>query len=399
MHSSRQTTDRDWPRATRVSAPDTPNENAEPQAEKTPLSLRVLQVTMGEPGAGGGGVNRYVAGLLGPGDVGGGDARVLAGESGGEAGALRRLWRVRRTARVGVRCVDLVAAHFALYAWPVLGMLRDTPLVVHFHGPWAEESRREGEGRLACAAKASLERRVYTRAARVIALSRSFARMVVQRYQVDEGNVVVVPGGVDADRFDVPLTRAEARSRLNWPGDRPIVLAVRRLTARMGLEALVDAAVRLRACRPDVLVVIAGRGPLQQALERRVAERGLAAHVRLVGFVPEEDLPAAYRAADVTVVPSESLEGFGLTTLESLAAGTPVVATPVGGLPEVVGPLHEGLLASGTDAEAIAEALGRVLDGQLRPIDPQTCRAYARRFDWSQIAPRVGAVYRQAIGA
>ena len=104
----------------------------------------------------------------------------------------------------------------------------------------------------------------------------------------------------------------------------------------MGLENLVDAMVRVHAEVPDALCVVVGRGKLRDQLVARIARKNLQSHVQLLGFVPDEQLPFLYRAADLTVMPSLSLEGFGLSAVESLAAGTPVLVTPVGGLPEVV---------------------------------------------------------------
>ena len=179
---------------------------------------------------------------------------------------------------------------------------------------------------------------------------------------------------------------------------RPVLLSVRRLAHRMGLEALVDAVGLLRAEVPDVLLLVAGRGPLAEALEGRVAAAGLSEHVRLLGFVPDDDLPLAYRAATASVVPTRALEGFGLITVESLAAGTPVFVTPVGGLPEAVSPLSPTLVFPSGEAGAMAAHLAAALSGRLLVPSDAACRAYARdRFDWSTVAHRTRAVYEEVV--
>jgi len=293
---------------------------------------------------------------------------------------------------------DLVASHFALYAFPVLDLVRDLPLVVHFHGPWAWEGREEAKGGLQVAVKSWLERTVYRRGARCIVLSEAFGRVLVRRYGVAPERVRVVPGGVAAERFALPHTRHEAREVLGWPTDRPIVLSVRRLVRRMGLERLIAAMAEVRRHVPDVLLLIAGRGPLADALQAQIDALGLAQHVRLLGFVPDEQLPLAYRAADLTVVPTVALEGFGLITLESLAAGTPVLVTPVGGLPEAVRELTEALVLEEATSEALAAGLIEALTGR-RPLpSDEACRAYVRaHYDWPVIARRVKAVYEGAL--
>jgi len=167
----------------------------------------------------------------------------------------------------------------------------------------------------------------------------------------------IVSLAVDTDRFafeDDPVT---ARRQLGLPTDRTIFLTVRRLVARVGLEALVDAMETVADEHPDTLLLIGGKGYLRSTLEQRIRNHGIEDHVEMLGFVPEEDLPTYYAAADFSVMPTKELEGFGLSTIESLSCGTPVIATPVGANPEVIGPLDEQLLCADASPEAIAEQI------------------------------------------
>jgi glycosyltransferase involved in cell wall biosynthesis len=165
------------------------------------------------------------------------------------------------------------------------------------------------------------------------------------------------------------------------------------------VDTLVEAAAALRTRVPEALVLIAGRGPLERELEARIAALGLHDHVRLLGFVPDELLPAAYRAADLTVVPTTALEGFGLTTVESLAAGTPCVVTPVGGLAEVVAPFAPQLVTDSPSAADVAAVLARALRDEIPLPSATTCETYARRgFAWPVVAARVRQVYEAARG-
>lgn len=293
---------------------------------------------------------------------------------------------------------DVIAAHFALYAFPVLDRLGSYPLVFHFHGPFAQEAKAEGVNAVNTRAKAALERSVYRRANRCIVLSRAFGDVLHRDYGVPPDRIRQVPGGVDAGAYDTGLTRQEARERLGWPDDRPIVITVRRLTARMGLETLISAMSELRRRVPDVLLLIAGKGALSGELEARVRSEGLEKHVRLLGFVPDKDLPTAYRAADLSVVPTVALEGFGLVAVESLATGTPVLVTPVGGLPEVVGDLSDDLVLPGSGAEDLLEGIEAALTGNVALPEAQACQDYARaRYDWPVIAARTREVYAEAL--
>ena len=290
----------------------------------------------------------------------------------------------------------VVVAHFALYAWPLLGLLRDRRrhFVVHFQGPWAQETAAERVHGLSTRLKSEVERAVYRRAEACIVLSSAFGRILHDSFGIPWEKIHVIPGGVECARFAIAASRAECRERLGWPADRRIVLSVRRLTHRMGLTQLIGAVAALRQRVPDVLVLIAGAGPLDAELRTEVQRAGLEAHCRLVGFVPEEDLPAAYRAADLTVVPSVALEGYGLIVPESLAAGTPVLVTPVGGLPETVEGLSPGLVLEEASAAAIARGLADALTGALPLPSEDACRAFARQHnDWAVVAEQVKRVY------
>ncbi len=343
-------------------------------------------------------IESYVVGSTPPEEGG------IRGLSSSTASLPRRLFDVHAALRAArLDRFDLVAAHFALYALPLLHAIPPPPLVVHFHGPWADESRAEGESPLKVRTKAALERLVYRRAQRFIVLSRAFRDVLHRSYAVPPSRIRIVPGGVDVDRFATDASRREARRRLGWPTDRPLLLAVRRLTRRMGLEKLVDAMATVRRTVPDALLLVAGRGPLAEPLRARIEARGLDDHVALLGFVPEADLPLAYRAADVSVVPSETLEGFGLITVESLAAGTPALVTPVGGLPEVVRGLSPNLVLPedtvGRDAApALGARLAAALNGSLALPPGHRCRAYARtHYDWPVIARQTRRIYEEVL--
>jgi glycosyltransferase involved in cell wall biosynthesis len=291
----------------------------------------------------------------------------------------------------------VIVSHFALHGLPVLPAVRTHPLVVHFQGPWGAESRVEGAGAASAVLRSLVERMVYRRAAHAIVLSTAFRDILADRFGVRRSRIHVVPGGVEVDRFAISRSRAECRRALGWPPDRPIALCVRRLVRRVGVDTLVDAAALLRARVPEALVLIAGTGPLRAELEARIVERGLANHVRLLGFVPDERLPSAYRAADLTVVPTAALEGFGLITVESLAAGTPCVVTPVGGLTDVVGPLAPQLVTASARAADVGATLADALLGATPVPTPAECAAYARAgFDWPVVAARVRRVYELA---
>jgi len=307
-----------------------------------------------------------------------------------------RLYRARHAARALLSALrpDIVASHFALYTLPWLDLIGDRPFVVHFHGPWALEGAVERGRPGALCAKRVVERLVYQRASHFVVLSDAFRRVLHNSYSVPIDRISIVPGGVDVDYFNVPPSPREARTRLQWPTDRPIVLCVRRLAHRMGLENLVDAFAHVTLLHPDVLLLIAGTGPLANALQERIDDLALTEHVRLLGFLPDEDLPYAYRAADVSIVPTVALEGFGLITIESLSAGTPVLVTPVGGLPETVLGLDENLVLPGAEVSDLVEGLRQALSSPDSLPSASACTSHARQnFSWDAVARQTRDVY------
>lgn len=303
---------------------------------------------------------------------------------------------VRRTARTGVTVVD---AHFAFYAfWPVVfGPLRGVPLVVHFHGPWAQESAASGEaGGWRIKAKRLVETAVYRRAGELIVLSEAFRTVLIERYRVPPWGVSVVPPGIDAANF-VPGDRVAARSELDISDGSPVVVTVRRMVPRMGIDVLLDAWAFVARAVPSAVLLVVGDGPERTALERSARRLVGSGSVRFLGSVPEETLVRCYQAADLSVVPTVALEGFGLVVLESLACGTPALVTDSGGLPESVRPLDPSLVVPAGRPDALGERLIGALDGTQPVPDRDRCRAYAESYSWPAVAERHRAIYARAV--
>lgn len=314
------------------------------------------------------------------------------------APVLKRFTSLRDTysSTVSEFAPDVTAVHFSLYGRPLLGRLRSRPWVMHFHGPWSLEGSAEGASKLSSFVRHHLiERPLYRSAPRLVTLSRCFAGILADRYGVDPSRIRVVPGGFDPRPFLDAPDRAAARLRLALPPDRPILVCVRRLASRMGLENLLEAVARLRVRHPDLLLLVAGKGPLRPALEKRIAELSIVDNVRLLGFVPDEDLPSLYSAANMSVVPTVALEGFGLIVAESLASGTPVVASNVGALPELLGGFRDDMLAEPT-ADGLAATLGQFLSHPGQLPTSEACRERMGAWTWANVVPQLLSVYEEA---
>ncbi|MEC4819026.1 MAG: glycosyltransferase family 4 protein [Scytonema sp. PMC 1069.18] len=306
----------------------------------------------------------------------------------------KRLWLIRQNFQK-TRCgkPDAVNLHFALYSFPILDLLpKEVPITYNFHGPWAFESKQEAnERKISVFLKQWLiEQRTYNHCDRFIVLSKAFGNILHQEYQIPWDKIHIIPGGVDPTRFQPSLSPQEARIKLGWPCDRPIIFTSRRLVHRVGIDKLLSAVAEIKPRIPDIWLAIAGRGPIQETLQQQAHELGLDNHVKFLGFLPDGDLPIAYQAANLSVMPSQSFEGFGLAIVESLACGTPVVCTPVGGMPEILQPFSPELITDSTEVAAIADKLEQVLLGKVTAPSREACRQYAiNKFDWYKIAQDV----------
>ncbi|MBI3798295.1 MAG: glycosyltransferase family 4 protein [Deltaproteobacteria bacterium] len=294
---------------------------------------------------------------------------------------------------------DVIIFHQPFSALGVLlAAARDTPRKVYtFHSSAAEESQlRIGEDQLhpegfRSKPRASLLHQMEhfcLRHCDLVCVLSEFSRQKVQsRFRIPADRIAKIPGGVDTARFYPIADRKAVRRRLSLPVDRPLLLSVRNLVNRMGLENLLLAMRPVVSFCPQVLLIIGGAGPLAGKLKGMTAQLGLADHVRFLGLISDIDLPCYYQTADFFILPTRALEGFGLVTVEALACGTPVLATPIGATPELLGGLEKTLLFSGTAPEAIAQ--GIVTNLQRFAAEPQDYEAL-RQHCWTTVKARFG---------
>lgn len=223
-----------------------------------------------------------------------------------------------------------------------------------------------------------LTRSVVAAAQRLLVVSEDLGRIAVRDYGADPARVLAIPNGCDATLFK-RADRDEARRELGLPDDAEVVLYVGRLVAEKGLRELIEATRVLFALRPRLQAVLVGEGPLQSELEAVIAADP-SLPVRLAGTQSPSRVARWMAAADVVTLPSYS-EGHPNVLVEALACGRPVVATQVGGIPEVVD-VECGLLVPARDSAALAAALGQALDFEW---DRATL---ARKFSrsWRQVA-------------
>jgi alpha-maltose-1-phosphate synthase len=291
---------------------------------------------------------------------------------------------------------DVAHAHtwYADMAGVWIRTLHRVPLIVTLHSmeplrPWKVDQL--GSGYLL---SSWIEKTAVETADRVIAVSAQMREDILRHFTVDPGRVVVIHNGIDPERFQ----RTERRDAPARRGVRePYVLFVGRITDQKGIFHLLDAA---RKLPPGVQVVVCASAPdtpeIEARLRRAVAE--LPNVLWIAEMVPVDEVVQLYSHAAVFVCPSV-YEPFGIINLEAMACRTPVVASAVGGILEVVEDGRTGLLVPPASPDDLAAAIRRVLDdpGLARAFGEAGRRRVEDRFSWASVAERTEQVYADAI--
>ena len=290
---------------------------------------------------------------------------------------------------------DLVHAHMLIpdgWAAAASGHAVGVPVVATAHGSadvLATPNRSPAWRRTVVEAITELDQ--------IIAVSHAVAHGVCDLARPRHG-VRVIPNGADPTRFSARDQIADRR-RLGLPEDRPIALFVGHLTDLKGIANLVEAfaAERLRTT-PAPLLAVVGEGPLRTTLEARVNELGLGDAVRFAGKVPHDDVGTWMGACDVLVLPSLS-EGLPTVICEAMVTGRAVVATAVGGTPELVEPGVTGQLVDPGDVAQLADALIDVLATPGRSAAMGAIAADRARdtLTWAAVAQQIESVYREVL--
>lgn len=322
------------------------------------------------------------------------------------------VWKVWHWLRRSQETFDVIYTHAAFYYIPVwlTAAYRKAVVVASFYAALDEYiavlARKGTYGRAKILALAAakvmgwIERWSFYRSDAVLPRSQysleELRRVYPKAFVPNPADLI--PLCIDTDLYQ-PRHKNEGRTHLGLPLDRLIFITVRRLDARMGLVNLIQAAQQVRQHYPEILILIAGKGYLRPVLEEAIQKHAVEDHVRLLGMVSESDLPLYLAAADMFILPTEALEGFGLATIEALAVGKPVIGTPIGATPEILTPIDVNLLTSGTTPDALAERLLYWLEHQSRWEDlGQRCRTYAEEhYSSRRVAQQLEAMFQALI--
>lgn len=320
--------------------------------------------------------------------------------------AVRKLVELDRDRRI-----DLLISHDPLLPGAIRRSFPTTPLLGTFHSPVVDENRL-GNWKYAPSPARRLsypatwlllwlvEWKALRSVSRAHTLSEFTWRLLSSRYPATCRRVPwhKIPGSFDAERYNPRAERNESRRALGFrPGER-LLLTVRRLVPRNGVDRIVRCAAALKDRVSNVRFLIGGTGPLQAELERQIRTAGVSSLVQLLGYIPEDRLPAHYQAADVFLLPTRELECFGLPVIEAMACGRPSLVMPEGGPAEICRD-HPAWIAEANTDEAFTSLVGRHLSSAADGGDAaQIAEEATRLYSNDAIRPQVLRLAEECAG-
>jgi len=215
-----------------------------------------------------------------------------------------------------------------------------------------------------------------------------------------KNKIEVIPNGVDLNVFTPNISGQEIRQKYQIDDNESILLFVGRLTFYKGVEYVLQALSIIKKKINNVRLIIVGKGYLEKQLKALCASLGIEKSVIFAGRVSDNMLPKYYAAADVFVLPSTSIaEGFGIVLLEAMASGKPVVASNVGGIPEVIIDGSSGILVPPRETKDLAESVIHLLSNPAmsRAMGHEGRIIAEKSYGWKDIATRTLSLYKESL--
>lgn len=284
---------------------------------------------------------------------------------------------------------DVVHGHTLLTYDGVLDMFPNARHVYTVHSPVKLELQAGVRGQsiaqqvkswLASQLTHGIEKRVLTKS-HIVTSDSAYTKQELSRLHGKAlgDKTQVVAGWIDEHHFFVADNRDELKKQLGISPDKPFLFTLRRLEPRNGVDMLLYALKLVQDAGYDFQMVIGGSGSQQARLVVLRDSLRLTEQVRFLGRVSDDELPMWYAACDIFLLPTHTLECFGIITLEAFASGRPVIATPVGAIPEIIHLIEPRWLSDDNSASSFAEKIMAYLRGELPTHPPQTLRDFMVR--------------------
>lgn len=298
---------------------------------------------------------------------------------------------------------------FTYFSLFISGKLRNVPLIYVFHSPNHEEymlsnAMLNNFARMPIIQfRKMIEKFCLKRAKKIMVLSQFMKQKVIDLHRIPADRIIVNPGGVDLDRFKPLENRELAKKDIGFREKCVHLLTIRNLEPRMGLDNLLESVSILKSKMAKVHLIIGGEGPEKNGLKKLIEKLGLMDEVTMSGFIPAEQLPRFYAAADFFVLPTRELEGFGLVTPEAMACGTPVLGTAIGGTKEILSPFKPHFLFEDTSPEAMAVgieiAISHYFNNESKYYKLRSdCREYVEKnYSWHRHTKQLLSIITEVI--
>jgi len=294
--------------------------------------------------------------------------------------------------------LDIVHVHLAAPTAALAGFLyaklKKPPFVVSYHGDLVLNLGNFVRKFTTTFYNNLLHNRILSYADAIISPSKSYIKnsRFLWRY---ENKVVVISHGIVHTDFHVPYDKLECRKRIGLPLDANIILFVGWLSPHKGPDILIRAMTKILYRVPDAVAVFMGTGESRGDLERLAKKLDIINHIRFMGYIKEKIKKALiYNSSDIFAFPSTMTESFGLSCLEAMECGLPIVASNIGGIPDQVVNGLNGLLVPPRDPEALAEAIICLFKNkEMKKRMSNEGKLRAQRYSWPRIAEKIEKLY------
>jgi len=211
--------------------------------------------------------------------------------------------------------------------------------------------------------------------------------------------ITLIPNGINIKDFQISYSKEKCRSKLGLSADKNVILFLGSLVPYKGPDILLNAFSRVNKEIPNAELVFAGRGEMQVELEKLSKRLNIEKNVKFAGFIEEDLKPFYYKAADIFCLPSTNMgESFGIVNLEAMACGIPIISSKLGGIPDVVNDMENGILVKPGDPESLADALIFLLENKdIRKKMGTDGRKKVEEYSWEKIAEKTENIYNRLL--
>ena len=305
---------------------------------------------------------------------------------------------------------DLIIIHSSSAALGLRNLLQQAniPIIYYFHSPWHKEYELLSNRKICgipspwvstlSAIRKHHEATYLNLASGIVTLSHSMQKIMLKTHnEIKNRPMLINPGAADKNIFspinadpnssDFISKQCEIRRKLNLPSDHLIIISSRRLVPRTGIDLLIKAFALIKQDkkRKPLTLLLSGDGRSKEELKRVAVEQGVSENTIFTGHVNEKSLADYYRASDLFVMPTKHLEGFGLSTVEAMACGLPVIGTNIGGTPEILNKISPQLIIPEPSPEAIADKISEFITQQnLSSWREKSLACSDREFSWAK---------------